>query len=421
MYETDVLIMGAGCAGSSLAHHLERQGFDGSVALLDSRSSFSKEQRWCTWGEVPESMRGLVGRSWDRWSVITRERETTMQGRGRRYSEVYAPDFFRTLHSPWLDESSPTRLHLNQEVLDVRREKGGTVVATRDGEWFAKLVFDARFHGSPKTAQLKSRARTYLHQTFLGWRVAFPRPVFDPTRVVLMDFRLPETSGLNFMYLLPYSESEALIESTCFDRTPLSWQRHISNIQGYVAEHFGDDYWIEAEESGNLPMSSGQVRTAVARNHFAIGAAGGAIRPSSGYAFHRIQRTTREIAARVVSGGRIGAVRPSPVKYSILDGVFLKSVSDNLHEAPSYFDALFSRTDSRSLVRFMTDEGGVIDDLKVVMSLPKAPFIKGFVSNLLDIGNIGSAIIEAYDKVGSHLRGAVGRLAPRSSVRHLNR
>lgn len=421
MEKTDILILGAGCAGSSLAHHLEQSGYEGSVTLCDSRSSFNKEQRWCTWGSVPESLSHLVRHRWNEWSVITGDGETVNRGNGHAYSEIYAPDFFNSLHTPWLDQTSRTRFFKNEEVLETRTVKDGTVVVTKEREWLAKLVFDARFHGSAKTARLKEGAKTFLHQTFLGWRVAFPRPVFDPNRVILMDFRVASKSGLNFMYVLPYSETEALVESTCFDSDPLPWNRHIAQVQEYIIDHFGDDYWIEGEESGNLPMSSKQVRTAIAKNFFAIGAAGGAIRPSSGYAFHRIQRTTQELARRVVSGETLASVRPSSLKYRFFDNVFLDVVSSDLPGAASHFEKLFRGTPSDSLSRFMLDEGGILDDARVVMSLPKMPFIREFVRGTVGLRSLIAPVTATYEKVGAALWSAVGRVAPRTSVRHIDR
>lgn len=421
MLRTDILILGAGCSGTSLAHHLEAAGFKGSVALCDSRSSFKKEQRWCTWGRIPDSLEHLVKHRWNEWSVVGESGEVVNRGGDQYYSEIYAPEFFKSLHEPWLDGSSGTKLHLGEEVIETRPVREGTVVVTNEREWLAKLVFDARFHGSPKTARLKEGARTFLHQTFLGWKIAFPRAVFNPGRVILMDFRVRSKSGLNFMYVLPYSETEALVESTCFDSSPLSWNRHISQVQEYILENFGDDYWIEGEESGNLPMSSKHVRNAVSRNFLAIGAAGGAIRPSSGYAFHRIQRTTKALADRVVAGEPLTRVSPSPLKYRFFDNVFLDVVGSDLAGATVHFERMFKRTPPSSLVKFMLDEGGILDDARVVMSLPKMPFFKEFFLGLFGLRRLFAPVAAAYEKVGAALWGAVGRSAHRSSVRQIDR
>lgn len=421
MQKTDIMILGAGCAGSSLAHHLEQQGFLGTVTLCDVRSAFNKEQRWCTWADVPESLRHLVRHRWNEWSVISADGETVGRSTGRAYSEIYAPEFFKQLHAPWLTESGSTRLYRNEEVIETRSVKEGTVVVTKDREWLAKYVFDARFHGSSKTARLADGAKTFLHQTFLGWHVEFPRAVFDPSRVVLMDFRVPSASGLNFMYVLPYSKTEALVESTCFNVDALPWNRHIEQVRDYITEYFGDDYWIVGEESGNLPMSSSNPRTSLARNCFTIGAAGGAIRSSSGYAFHRIQKTTREIARRLVAGEGLASVSPSTAKTRFFDKVFLNVLKSDLSGASTHFERLFRGTPAESLSRFMVDESDIIDDARVVMSLPKAPFVLEFLRCVSGLRKTLGPLSAAYEKVLVAIWSAVDRVAHRSSVQHIDR
>ena len=53
-------------------------------------------------------------------------------------------------------------------------------------------------------------------QHFVGWEVKAAAGAFDPTTAILMDFRCDQTRGMHFIYCLPFSDQEALIESTLF-------------------------------------------------------------------------------------------------------------------------------------------------------------------------------------------------------------
>ena len=53
-------------------------------------------------------------------------------------------------------------------------------------------------------------------QHFVGWEVKAAAGAFDPTTAILMDFRCDQTQGMHFIYCLPFSDQEALIESTLF-------------------------------------------------------------------------------------------------------------------------------------------------------------------------------------------------------------
>ncbi|MFM8440969.1 MAG: lycopene cyclase family protein [Acidobacteriota bacterium] len=413
MQKTDVLILGAGCAGSSLAHHLEQKGFNGSVTLCDSRSSFNSEQRWCTWGRVPASMAHLVSHRWDEWTIITPSGDVINRSGDFSYSEIYAPEFFKSLHGPWLNGSSETRLHAGEEVIETKTVREGTVVVTKNHEWLAKTVFDSRFDPNLHE-ELKKDAKIFLNQSFLGWKIAFDRPVFFPGRAILMDFRVPESTALHFIYVLPYSETEALVESTSFDREPLPLDIHTIHLRKYIAEHFGESYRTLSNESGNLPMSSKRLRPNDSENFVTIGAAAGAIRPSSGYAFHRIQRTTKQIASRLASGRSITEVRQAASKYRLYDNVFLEVIDSDLPGATVHFERLFRSAHPDSLTRFMLDEGSIIDDVRVALSVKKLPFIKGIIS----VGSriIAEPIVNSYEKVRAALRGSVDRSNNRGSV-----
>jgi lycopene beta-cyclase len=418
MIKTDVLILGAGCAGTSLAHHLESMGFGGEIRLCDSRSAFNREQRWCTWADVPESMSHLVRRSWDSWSVVTDSEELVKTSASVRYSEIYAPDFFSDFHGRWKEGSGRTRLHLNETVTDIRSDGEGVTVATNRGEWRAGLVFDARFRADAR----KPSSTEGLHQSFLGWNVEFPRAVFDPGKVVLMDFRVPAAQGLNFIYILPYSETRALVESTCFTEKAIPWHQHIENVQGYLASNFGDDYWIEAEESGSLPMVV-RSSTEIESNGrlFRIGAGGDGIRPSSGYAFHRIQRSTRAIAEMLCSTGEVKDVSVAPDRYRLLDSVFLDVLRGDLGDAKNLFASMFRYVDADSLARFMLDSGSLQDDLRVISSLPKSPFVSAVLGKVLSsvagsFGRLGS-----YEDVDATVRNTMVGAVRHDSVRDFNR
>ena len=53
-------------------------------------------------------------------------------------------------------------------------------------------------------------------QHFQGIEVKTKQPCFDKDMAILMDFRVDQSKGMHFIYLLPYSATEALVESTLF-------------------------------------------------------------------------------------------------------------------------------------------------------------------------------------------------------------
>ena len=124
------------------------------------------------------------------------------------------------------------------------------------------------------------------------------QPVFDPHTAILMDFRVSQEAGVHFIYLLPFSAENALVESTVFSPQvqPASW--YDDQIAIYLAAHYPTaGVTISSREAGVIPLArlrpDGVFGTAV-------GMRADALRASSGYAFSQIQR---QIADLTVRGG----------------------------------------------------------------------------------------------------------------------
>lgn len=381
MKKTDILILGAGCAGSSLAHYLEDFGYAGKVNLVDSRTDFSREQRWCSWGDLPLSLQPLVKESWQEWTVRDENQTISQTSDKFRYQQIHASDFYTHFHSHWQNSATPITLNLGEKVLRVVNQKDCVEVTTDKEFWQAEMVFDARHQGSPSFEKAQNSKSIYFEQTFVGWIIKSPRSVFDPKNATLMDFRTRQSDDVNFIYVLPYSENEALVESTSFSRNGSNRRTHLAALKEYISEHFGDDYEIKSEESGELPMTTAKFPTKISERIFAIGIAGGNARPSSGYAFQRIQRHTSKIARAIIDKKEFPQ-NFAPSKYDLFDKIFLEAIADSPRCGKDYFMKMFGKVSADSLIRFLLDESSLSDDLAMVAAMPKLKFGSLFLRSL---------------------------------------
>jgi lycopene beta-cyclase len=380
--KADILILGAGCSGTSLAHYLEDAGYQGKIVLLDSRTKFDNEQRWCTWSALPDSMSGLAKKSWNEWTVRD-ENHTTSQNSDRfSYKQIYAPQFFSTFHSEWQKHKSSVELNLGEKVEQTTEKSEFVEVATNREIWQADMVFDARHKGSSNLESIKNSTEVYLHQTFLGWETEFSDVVFNSGKATLMDFRTDQISGVNFIYVLPYSDKRALVESTSFSSTPLDSAKHTLALEKYIAENYGNNFVVKSKEAGQLPMTSAKFPFKTGERIYSIGIAGGSARPSSGYAFHRIQRQTSEIARSIVGGKSLPQTFASS-KYNFFDDIFLNLIAEKPALAKDAFMTLFKKVAPDVLIRFLTDESSYSDDLAIIAALPKILFGKIGLQSIL--------------------------------------
>lgn len=393
--KVDIVILGAGLAGTSLAHHLEQLGFRGTIALLDNRADFSREQRWCTWSDVPASMLSTVSHRWNAWQVRDEKHVAHCASDEYSYQEIYAPHFFQSIHSGWRD-GGQIEIHLSQNIESVRETDDEMTVETDSCRWRAAQVFDSRFHSELDDAQSAptQTPHIFLAQTFVGRVVEFERDVFDASCATLMDFRVPQLlpDGVSFAYVLPYNSRRALIETTTFSPQATPRKIHNAMLNAYIVAHFGGAHRTISHESGFVPMTTApasatsSTRCSTQSRWTRIGVAGGQARASSGYAFGRIQRATLDMARQIVGCGidrddenslTKTAVRSSitPAKYRVLDEIFLEALSVSPQFAGECFVRLFKNVPTGSLVRFLDDRSSLLDDARLICALPKLQFL----------------------------------------------
>ena len=114
-------------------------------------------------------------------------------------------------------------------------------------------------------------------------------------------------------------------------------------------------------------------------NYFFAGLAGGAARPSSGYAFLRIQKWAEECANLLKEDKSLISHKKEAFIIKKLDKLFLNILMNNLSIAPLIFFTFVKRISTDSFIRFMNGNPKGIDYLKVIYSMPKRFFLKNLI------------------------------------------
>jgi lycopene beta-cyclase len=191
-----------------------------------------------------------------------------------------------------------------------------------------------------------------------------------------MDFTGDAPTGagdaVSFVYVLPTSPTEALVESTVFSRSrraPLGHRAHIADHLRRRWDLGPRDFEVTGSESGSIPMTDAPARTG--RPGAAV--ISGLIRPSSGYGYARAHRHAPVVAGHVLAGTAVPAFRDR-ARTRALDAVFLRFLRDRPDAAPEAFRRLFTLP-GPLVVRFLTERSTLRDDLRVVLALPPAPFV----------------------------------------------
>ena len=278
-------------------------------------------------------------------------------------STVGAGAFYERAQS-LIGDHPQAALSLGTTARDVTKTADGWRVDTDAGTFSARHVIDTR----------PPRREPGYGQFFLGREIRTERPVFDPDTVQLMQFRPARSSGIDFVYILPYTRDLALVEVTTFaacapDRDVFdTWLRE--EIEALEPGH----HEVLREERGALPMEVG-FHDPTPDGRIRMGLGGGAARPSTGYAFARIQKQADLVTRSLTEGGAIPTSLDGPVAR-FMDRVFLQVIQTMPDRGPALFESLFRNTSPDRLEHFLSGSVHPVDRLSVMTALPTLPFLR---------------------------------------------
>lgn len=380
------IILGAGCSGLSLAYYLLSHGANEPILILDSKTKFTNDRTWCFWDIEPNPFSHLAVHRWHKWQVETKLDRTSQTSTKYPYLCLPGSTFYDYILD-YFKEYQNVDLQLGETVTNYSEATQTVIVETTAGTYQADYVFDAR-SVSPQTRLPQEIPQTdnWLSQTFVGFFIESQQPVFDPTELTLMDFRVDQTRGIHFEYVLPFSLHQALVENVYIAEKPTTFQQHRVELQAYILDRYNltpDQYTVTHTERGYIPMTDYTFPQRMGQRIFLIGTLGGQTRPSSGYTFVRIQRYCRQLAQAMLGNTPLPD-REAPRRFAWFDRVFLNFLRRFPKKCPTVFYQMFARVPSDSLIRFLSDRSSISDELRLILALPKSPFVWVVIHMLTD-------------------------------------
>ncbi|GHC32083.1 lycopene cyclase [Kushneria pakistanensis] len=368
----DLVILGGGCAGLSLAYRLAQHEQPPRTLIIDPRDEYTNDRTWCGWPVTAHPFQKDVRARWHGLTLHTEHTSTTVESRRYPYEMLEAERFYtRTLEA--IDAHPRLTSHQGRAV-EVEDRDDGISITLESGETFqARFGVDTRPHPKPLVAP-------WLWQDFAGINV---QAAEIPQGAELMDFRVGDDphDGIDFLYVLPYAPDQALFEWTRFGRPPTDPTTLEHALEAHLDVRFGVGQWQALRrETGTLPMAP-PTRTN-GRSMVAAGAYGGAMRAATGYAFHAIQRWADDCASALIKGQPPVGAHPGRI-LPHLDRIFMSTLERHPERAPEFYQLLFEKAPTDSLIRFLSGVPTLQDTLHVMNALPWAPLIKSTVHHAL--------------------------------------
>ncbi|AUC88086.1 hypothetical protein CW735_07690 [Alteromonas sp. MB-3u-76] len=407
----DIIIRGAGLAGTSLMLALVEQGYTGKILVVDKLPKPDTQKTWCFWGDqnLPDSLRALIAKRWLTWSFSSddEEFEHKTSSLDESYCCIKAEDFYQYALSK-LTKTSNIEWHWNTDCEQLDSDdtayEEGVAIMLNGKRVSADLGFDSAGQCTAPDAALnkvpnKAPNTSIINQYFSGAWVTSASPIFDSNNAALMKNMVADNHCFEFTYILPFNAHSALIELTRFSTR----QESLSDMQSACEQIIADGKYgtnistettIERWEKGVLPMDT-RIKPVKVGNWESIGVKGNMIRASSGYAFMIIQRWAK-YAAAVIGNNAIHCENSGakdthrqqivftksavPSLYTKLDSVFLKVMRNDMARAPQLFSAMAQHIEAGAFARFMSESASFKDMLAMINAMPKRPFLRALIT-----------------------------------------
>ena len=372
----DYIVLGGGCSALSLANQIIDNNIDKySFLILESRKQYTDDKSWCFWLEKDDNIKKLISKSWKSFSFSLEG--TIIKHRSDKYYYKYIRSIvFYDKSMKKIKSSTNISLNLGEKVIKVVSKKKKYIVCTNKEEYIGKNIIDTR----PKqNIYLK---HPFLLQSFLGYEVKVNKYKSNFNFAKIMDNMRVKHNNFFFDYILPMGLNKYLIEITSFSKNNISVNTLQSMLNKTIKANNFQNYKVIRKEYGVIPMGFiNEKLKPNKKNYFYAGTSGGAVRPSSGYAFLRIQKWAIECASLLKNNKPLISHQKEKVIIKKLDMLFLKILIKNLNIAPYIFFTFIKRISPDSFIRFMNGNPRTFDYFKIIYSMPKKIFLKNLLFN----------------------------------------
>ncbi|MES2518059.1 MAG: lycopene cyclase family protein [Bacteroidota bacterium] len=364
----DYIIAGGGMAGLSLAFYLNQSNLrDKSILIIDRDVKDTNDHTWCFWEKGQSPFEEIIAQKWKGvWFHGTDNFSQFLDIQEYTYKMIRGVDFYNYV-IPLLKQNENIAF-LQADILEVSE-----TVKTNKGDFYASdLVFDSSFRSKYNNSDYHN-----MLQHFKGWVIETTKPVFKVNEPTLFDFRTEQKNECRFVYVLPHSETKALIEFTIFSDNLIEESEYESYLKKYIEETLKvGEYQIIETEFGIVPMSDEPHEISPKPKVIRIGTSGGYVKASTGYSFQRSQRFLQRLVKSMernidIKNGMI----PNRWK-GFLDTVLLNVMLKNRTPQDDIFTRLFKYNQPSQVLKFLDEDTSIFEDIALIHTVPKPPFMK---------------------------------------------
>lgn len=376
----DIIICGGGAAGLLFANGLiNNSEFDHlSIALIEKEQKNQNDRTWCFWEQGKGSWDHLVSSRWDNAIFQSQQYKTTFSLAPYQYKMIEGIKFYNHLYP--LLEKAPNLDLIQAEISGINAHAKYTEVNTQETTYTGDKVFSSL----PKEEYKQQKKYPVLQQHFIGWFVKTKAPIFDPDTMVFMDFDLDQKNNTRFMYVLPFSPTEALVEYTLFSKELLEDKEYEAEITQYLTQRKAGKVSITATEKGSIPMTAYNFDQHNSAHLMHIGTAGGWTKASTGFTFQKSQEKINKLVEFLKKGQALDKF-PQRNKFNFYDMLFLDVLAKYNAEGSELFSRMFRRNTPQLIFQFLDEKTSYRQEFLLMRSFPIRRFVSALFKRIFSL------------------------------------
>ena len=378
MQQLDFIILGGGASGLQLAYRLSRHTAfaNASILIIESNNHKGNDRTWCYWETGDGEWDDLLQNQWNKVQFKSKNIDKIIDLGNASYKMLRSKPYYDHLHQS-LAKNKSIQIEYAQCTGFV--DEGFYVTVNTDKQTYrCSTLFNSIFDWS---VLRKQNRYPVLQQHFLGWYIKTPRPQFDTETAVFMDFTVPQVQETRFMYVLPYTQTEALIEYTLFSKELLDKSEYEDAIREYLHLKKIKEYQLIEVEQGSIPMCSYPFWENNSNNVHFIGSAGGWTKASTGFTFKNINRKTTALVNHIAAKKPLSLFAKKN-RFWWYDLLFLDILAKYNHRGASLFSGMFRNNSPKQIFRFLDEQSHFLQELMIMRSFPTFLFVKQFFKRL---------------------------------------
>jgi lycopene beta-cyclase len=387
-------IVGAGASGLWLAYYMLKNGLleNQTLCVVENDLDKKNDRTWCYWAEKPINPIEINSKSWN--SIFNEFFPGKSEALSPfEYYHIRSQDFYSSIKN---ELSKCKNIHWKfEEITEFEEIENRIKINSISQLWYSDRIFSSCHfmkinNGSYKKniispIELEKNKSIFIWQSFYGWRIKTKQPAFNADSMSMMNFNIYQGEYTQFIYELPFSENEALIEMTRFGKEKITKNEAEIELKKWVGLK-NVEFEISEIEIGAIPMTNAfENQPAKMKSNeriIFIGTPAGAIKPTTGYGFKKMQEYADELTLALAANDSLPSMLRKR-RFKLYDILLLQILRHKPEKGKIIFESLFKNQPIKRILKFLDEKTNLIEEIQIFYRLPIKLFLHSLFNHIL--------------------------------------